>query len=207
MKRTRWWWAVPCLAVLLGAGGCGEVARDGKPVMATAPEQTATAAPFQTQFHFSKADSKSLAENVLWEYLEALDRGDTEEVMNLMSEEMQGVYQMDDRIALRNFKAVHVKRIYDLTEQAPQDPRYVEARYFYVEVNYELRHLLEDNDSDGENYRLAVVARDKQDSPYRIVEYSHVDKMREVSSDYQEQPGEAVNPSPNLNVLLDSMRP
>ncbi|KEO84684.1 hypothetical protein [Tumebacillus flagellatus] len=206
MKRMRWWLTVPCLVAMLGAGGCGESADGAKPVSATSSEQTAAAAPVQTQFHFTKADSTSLAENVLWDYLDALDREDIDKVMDLMSEEMQGVYQLDDRIALRNFKTVQVKRIYDMTDQAPKDTRYVEARYFYVEVNYELYHLLEDNDSDGENYRLCEVAREKQDSPYKIVEYSHVDKLKEVSADYQEKQGEAIQPAPNLPVLLDSMR-
>ncbi|MBL0385931.1 hypothetical protein JJB07_04635 [Tumebacillus sp. ITR2] len=208
MRRMRWWMAVPCVVAMLGAGGCGESADSAKPVSATSSEQTASAASAApvTQFHFTKADSTSLAENFLWDYLDALDREDIDKVMDMMSDEMQGVYQLDDRIALRNFKSVHVKRIYDMTDQAPKDTRYVEARYFYVEVNYELYHYLEDNDSDGENYRMGVIAREKQDSPYKVVEYSHVPKLKEVSADHIEQQGEALTPTPNIPVLLDGLR-
>ncbi|PWK13454.1 hypothetical protein [Tumebacillus permanentifrigoris] len=207
MKRVRLWMTVPCLVALLGVSGCGERADSAATVVAQSTTQgTTSSAPAKTLFHFSKADSKSLAENVLWDYLDALDRQDLDKVMDMMNVEMQGVYQMDDRIALRNFKSVKVKRIYDMTAQAPKSDQYVEAHYFYVEVDYTLNHLLEDNDKDGENYRMGVIARETQDSPYKVVEYSHVPKLKEVSADTPDTPGQSVAPPQNPSQMIEGAR-
>lgn len=204
MKRVRLWMTVPCLVALLSVSGCGESANSAVTAVA---QTSASSTPVQTQFHYSKADSKSLAENVLWDYLDALDRQDLDKVMDMMNVEMQGVYQMDDRIALRNFKSVKVKRIYDMTAQAPKSDQYAEAYYFYVEVNYELNHLLEDNDKDGENYRMGVIAREKADSSFKVVEYSHVPKLKEVSADTPDTPGQSVTPpTPNPLQMIDAAR-
>lgn len=197
MKRLQKWMVIPGLLALLGVVGCGE---------RVDPTMVASAAPMQTQFHFTKADSKSLAENVLWDYFDALNRQDLDTVMDLMNLDMQGVYQMQDRIALRNFKTAHVKRIYDMTAQVPKSAQYVEARYFYVEVDYELNHLLDVNDTDGENYRLGIVARETPRAGYKLVELSHIPKLREVSADTEEQPGESLVPSQNPALMIEGAR-
>lgn len=195
MKR-QFRFLIPVLAVGLFMSGCSEKTSEE----AAAPQVAAANAeqqPVKSKFHYSKADSTSLAENVLWDYFDLINKRDYDGVMAIFDETMRGVYEWEDRLALKNFKSAKVKRIYDMTDQAPTDPSVVEKRVFYIEVDYELNHLFEANDTDGENYRMGVVIRADADSPYLITELSHVPKLKEVSKDANVDPRQRLTPTPN----------
>lgn len=198
--KSRFLFLIPVIAVGLFMGGCSEKTSEEA---AAAKEETASSQPVKSQFHYSKADSTSLAENVLWDYFDLINKRDYDGVMAIFDETMRGVYEWEDRKALKNFKSAKVKRIYDMTKQAPADPSVVEKRVFYIEVDYELHHLFDANDTDGENYRMGVVIREKQDSPYLITELSHVPKLKEVSKDADVDPRQRLTPSPNPSAAVE----
>ena len=206
MKPIRTLLLLPLLAVAVSAGGCSWQTSEPTAQEAVTVEKTADAQPAESLFHYSKADSKSLAENLLWDYFDAWNRQDLDTVMNLMNQDMQGVYEWEDRMALKNIKSAKVKRIYDMTSQSPKT-KFVEARYFYVEVNYETLHLFDSNDSDGENYRLAIVVRETANSPYKLIELSHCPKMKEVDANAKEEPGTSIAPFTNPSILVQPGQP
>lgn len=199
MKPIRSLLLLPLLAVAVSAGGCSEPAANQ--AAAVTVEKAADAAPETSLFHYAKAESKSLAENMLWDWFDALNRQDLDTVMNGLNSDMRGIYEYQDRISFRNIKSAKVKRIYDMTYQSPKT-KYVEARYFYVEVEYETHHLFDSNDTDGENYRLAIVVRETADSPYRLIELSHCPQMKEVDADAKEEPGTSIAPFTNPEILV-----
>jgi ketosteroid isomerase-like protein len=192
--KSRFRFLIPVIAVGLFMGGCSEKTSEEA---AAAKEETASTQPVKSQFHYSKAESTSLAENVLWDYFDLINKRDYDGVMAIFDENMRGVYEWEDRKALKNFKSAKVKRIYDMTKQFPEDPSVLEKFYFYVEVEYELNHLFDANDTDGENYRMGVIVREKADSPYVITELSHVPKLVEVDKNAKVDPNRELVPPPN----------
>jgi ketosteroid isomerase-like protein len=198
--KSRFLFLIPIIAVGLFMGGCSEKTSEQA---ASAQVASASEQPVKSQFHHSKADSTSMAENVLWDYFDLINKRDYDGVMAIFDPNMRGVYEWEDRKALKNFKSAKNIRIYDMTSQAPTDPSVVEKRVFYVEVDYELNHLFDANDTDGENYRMGVVVREKQDSPYLITELSHVPKLKEVSKDAKVDPKDRLTPLPNPSQVVD----
>jgi hypothetical protein len=193
MKISRVLLPALLLTTVLAGAGCSEQTSQ----QAVTAAKSADAPPAVSLFHLTKADSKSPEEDLLWDYFDAVDKHQIDTVWEMLSPDLQGMYSMDDRVVFRNFKSAKVKRIYDMTSQSPKDPMYIDARYFYVEVNYETNHLYDSNDKDGENYFMGVIAREKAGAPYKLYELSHVPKLKEVDKDAQEAPGTTVNPLPN----------
>ncbi|MGZ4111691.1 MAG: hypothetical protein ACXVP5_04540 [Tumebacillaceae bacterium] len=202
MKRLTGWLALPLSAlVVLGSAGCSVHQQTGEAAV-SASAQTTSATPAVSLFHTSKKDSTSLAENVLWEYFDHVNSHDLDAVFAVLGDDLKGAYADQDRIVFRNFKSAQVVKMYDLTDQMPPT-KYVEARYFYVEVKYELNHLYESNDTDGVNYRLALVARESQNSPYHLIDLSHCPQMQEVPADTKDDPNTSINMPQNPSTIVN----
>jgi hypothetical protein len=186
--------------VVMGGSGCSQHQQVGAAAV-TASAQTTTATPAVSLFHTSKQDSASLAENVLWDYFDHVNKHDIDAVFAVLGDDLKGVYDYQDRIVFRNFKSAQVVKVYDMTDQMPKT-KYAEAHYFYVEVKYELNHLYNSNDTDGVNYRLALVARVNQNSSYQLIELSHCPQMQEVPADTKDNPDTSINMPPDPNSLV-----
>lgn len=186
--------------VVMGGSGCSQGQQTGEKAV-TATAKTRSDKPAVSLFHTSKQDSTSLAENLLWDYFTDVNSHDIDRAFAVLGDDLKGMYAYQDRVVFRNFKSAQVVKLYDLTDQMPKT-KYAEARYFYVEVKYELNHLYESNDTDGVNNRLALVARVNQNSPYQLIELSHCPQMQEVAADSQDDPDTSINMPPDPNSMV-----